>query len=119
MNKNTYKILKYINNGNVPKPYGKILSKFKRHCIPSVSESIFMLKTDKMIDIACCDVDGNNNPINPSIISITSKGKEYIETQMLQKLRFWLPTTISIIAIIGAYRREILWLIQELVQLLK
>lgn len=119
MNKVTYKVLLFINSGKGTKSYNVVMSKFKKQLIPSIDDSIHMLITDRMIGINYAGVNEMGCLINPSSITITAKGKEFIENQSSQKFRFWLPIIISIAALIGAYRKELLLLAQILLQLLK
>lgn len=52
-------------------------------------------------------------------ITISDKGLTYFDDKHDKWFRFWVPTIISIIALIGAYRQELAWLLQEVEKLLK
>ena len=54
----------------------------------------------------------NSNWMN--YLTITTQGKLYLETYKNEEIKFWVPTLISIIALISSFREEILKLIQWL-----
>lgn len=72
------------------------------------------------------------NSINrhDNTVCLTDKGKAYVEEIQLDDKRykeekrrswiqFWIPVVISIIALIGAYRQELVAIIQAIEKLLK
>lgn len=54
-----------------------------------------------------------------SSIKITEYGKTYLSERRKSNFRFYLSTAIAIFAAIGAYRKELFLLLQELMKLLK
>lgn len=52
-------------------------------------------------------------------VELTNKGVTYFSDKRQDRFRFWLPIIISIIALIGAYRQELVAIIQAIVQLPK
>lgn len=100
MDKNTYKVLKYINRGNKYKQYNQVINRFKGNKFPSVEDSIFMLGAAQMISINY-DYDENNNATEPLTISIEPDGREYIETVQLESRRHWqnifIPQPLNVI----------------------
>lgn len=56
----------------------------------------------------------NSNWMN--YLTITTQGKLYIETYKHEEIKFWIPTLISIIALISSFREEISQLIQLLLK---
>lgn len=99
MDKNAYKILDYVAKYDTIKPYNKTISKFKKHQNPSAENSVFMLSTDRMITVDY-SYDKNNNPVDPITLTITPKGKEYIEHCKSQKFADKFARIIPIIAIL-------------------
>lgn len=57
--------------------------------------------------------------INDFAYVITPKGKAYFEERRIEKIRYWTPIIISLFAAIGAYRKEMMQLLQAIMQLLK
>ena len=72
----------------------------------------------------------NSNDYHDNNVYLTDKGRAYIEEIELNDKRykkeirrswiqFWIPVVISIIALIGAYRQELVAIIRAIAQLLK
>lgn len=49
-------------------------------------------------------------------IRLSDKSLVYFDEKADKLFRFWIPTIISIISLIGAYRQEIFWLLQVLMK---
>ena len=66
-------------------------------------------------DLISIKIDGYNEIFDAWF---EPKGLTYFEDKHEKLKYFWLPVLISTLALIGAYRQELVWLIQELVKLL-
>ena len=68
---------------------------------------------DYLVSLGYASYDSNSS------IKITEYGKTYLSERRKSNFRFYLSTSIAIFAAIGAYREELLLLLQELVKLAK
>lgn len=76
---------------------------------------------------ACLNYLANSNFINLfpnhigkySAAEILQASYSYFPDKRNDNFRFFIPTIISIIALIGGYRKELTWLIQAIMKLLK
>ncbi len=57
--------------------------------------------------------------VRVSSLRLTSEAFVYKLHKKQNDIRFIIPTVISIIALVGAYRQELSWLLQSLMQLMK
>ena len=53
------------------------------------------------------------------VVSLDSDGIAELEERRRKRVYEWVPITISVIALIGAYRQELLWLLQAIMRLLR
>jgi hypothetical protein len=104
MDKNTYKVLKYIANHGEPRQYNEVVSKFKGQEFPAIDVSITRLSNGNMVSIEYSgEIDENNNPINPISITLAENGKNYLKEHSSQTFVDWyariLATTALVISI--------------------
>ena len=53
------------------------------------------------------------------VVSLDSEIVSELEERRRKRVYAWVPITISVVALIGAYRQELLWLLQAIMRLLR
>ena len=86
---------------------------------------LLQIPIDK-IELICKDLSNNGYFFNYATyidegcrVQLTNKGISYFKTKRTEQLRFWIPVSISVISLISSFRYEIIWLLTQLMQLLK
>ena len=77
------------------------------------------VQTNMMYKLMDFHLIERQNKESKNICVLTDDGKRYLQYLKNNSRKFWIPVVISITALIGAYRQELVWLIQELMRLWK
>ena len=96
----------------------KTLKNIKRNRRLRVADGIEKLKSLKLIYENTSSTPGDM-PVGIGTFEISDSGKSYLIYRKEKLFEKKLPVVISVIALIGAYRYELLWLLQAIAQLLK
>lgn len=106
--------------------YEKSLKTFLKHyrktnnrTMTSADFDIPRYKIDYLAAKGLIDIVPYKNGDPNCRITIADKGLTYFDEKQDKLFRFWIPVIISILALIGAYRQELVALLQAIVQLLK
>jgi hypothetical protein len=88
INKNSYKVLKYINRRSGSVPYEKVFTKFSKQVNPTIKDTVDWLKRHNLIYFEYSDRDSSGGLINPCAIVITIEGQEAIQRAQFIKLDY-------------------------------
>jgi len=117
LDRKSLRVLRFINHKSEPVKDFEILKKFGN----TVQKNIDYLMDHNFIDSTVYELHPDymyGLPGKPAF-SITPHGQSAIEETFDRSKRFWIPVTISLIALIKSFSGEILLLLQLLGQLMK
>ena len=100
INKNSYRVLKYLNKHSGSVPYQKVFTKFSKLVNPSVDATVHWLHCQKLIQIRYSDVDSYGFEINPSLIVMTIEGKSTVEERLSRNNSDTFARATAIVAIL-------------------
>jgi hypothetical protein len=103
INKNSLKVLRYINKRSGHVSYEKVFTKFSKQVNPPISDTVNWLKHHKFIYIEYSDRDSYGGLINPSAIVITIEGKDMVEERLSRNSSDIFARTIAIIALLLSF----------------
>lgn len=115
LTKEQIKLLKYLYRKDTVllEILGKKFSFDSKNTLSESYQAMFDLRMCKLVEIYWKSDNSYDT------IEINTDGKIFVENHTRQSRMFWIPTVISILALWATFMTELLWLLQQLMRLLK
>ena len=100
MDRNSYRVLKYINKCDGSVLYQKVSDKFSKHVNPSIEDTIHWLHCQKFIDIGYSYENDIGDLMIPDKILSTIEGKNVVEERLSRNNSDMFARATAILAIL-------------------
>ena len=100
INKNSFKVLKYISSGTGSVPYEKAITKFSKQINPPISETINWLNCQDLINIEHSGTNENGFETHPYALTMTMEGKNTVEERLSRNNSDTFARATAIVAIL-------------------